>query len=240
MDRLTGFYKTRCAVQVRLSRSSLRLLRAAIFSGVGALIARKPIGAKDYASLDPDVRLMLRVRHGDREAFEALTRKYYQRVVSIVEHLMGARSTGRRPGPGTSFCGSTGLERLTSPILSFRPGCLSSSTMWCGTLAERWPADGNCPSASRRMRGRLFVRPLRPRPRHRHMPCWIRSYARRSGMPSAVSTFDSGRRSCSTTTKARVMRRSPTRWRPPFAPPRLCCTGHEGVCGRNWDGYVVT
>lgn len=40
---------------------------------------------------DPDVRLMLRVRDGDATAFEELVRKYQDRLVGILEHLVGHR-----------------------------------------------------------------------------------------------------------------------------------------------------
>jgi RNA polymerase sigma-70 factor (ECF subfamily) len=40
---------------------------------------------------DPDVRLMLQVREGNATAFEELVRKYQQRLVGILEHLVGHR-----------------------------------------------------------------------------------------------------------------------------------------------------
>jgi RNA polymerase sigma-70 factor (ECF subfamily) len=40
---------------------------------------------------DPDVRLMLEVRDGSAPAFEELVRKYQQRLVGILEHLVGHR-----------------------------------------------------------------------------------------------------------------------------------------------------
>jgi RNA polymerase sigma-70 factor, ECF subfamily len=38
---------------------------------------------------DPDVRLMLRVRDGDREAFQELVELYQQRLVAVMHHLVG-------------------------------------------------------------------------------------------------------------------------------------------------------
>lgn len=50
-----------------------------------------PSGRIDYRREDPDVRLMLRVRSGDDEAFVALWQKYYGHVCRILDHLMGNR-----------------------------------------------------------------------------------------------------------------------------------------------------
>lgn len=44
--------------------------------------------AHRYTALDPDVRLMLRVRADDAEAFEELVRRYQQRLISVLEHLV--------------------------------------------------------------------------------------------------------------------------------------------------------
>jgi RNA polymerase sigma-70 factor (ECF subfamily) len=53
------------------------------------LIALPTIIARDQATADPDVQLMLQVRQGDREAFEQLVARYYDRVLFVVEHLLG-------------------------------------------------------------------------------------------------------------------------------------------------------
>lgn len=44
-----------------------------------------------YTQADPDVRLMLQVRAGDAAAFEELMLRYQNRVVAILEHLVGKR-----------------------------------------------------------------------------------------------------------------------------------------------------
>ncbi len=44
--------------------------------------------AKKYELLDPDVRLMLRVRDDDGAAFEELVQKYQSRLVGILRHLV--------------------------------------------------------------------------------------------------------------------------------------------------------
>lgn len=45
--------------------------------------------ARRYELRDPDVRLMLQVRDNDAEAFAELTRRYQNRVLSLLEHLVG-------------------------------------------------------------------------------------------------------------------------------------------------------
>ncbi len=47
---------------------------------------------KKYELLDPDVRLMLRVRDNDAEAFQQLVDKHQNRLVLILEHLISDRS----------------------------------------------------------------------------------------------------------------------------------------------------
>lgn len=44
-----------------------------------------------YTALDPDVRLMLRVRDDDAAAFEELVLRYQRRLLSVLEHLIGRR-----------------------------------------------------------------------------------------------------------------------------------------------------
>lgn len=43
------------------------------------------------ALADPDVRLMLEVRDGNAAAFEELMRRYQNRLVTVLEHLVGKR-----------------------------------------------------------------------------------------------------------------------------------------------------
>jgi RNA polymerase sigma-70 factor (ECF subfamily) len=47
--------------------------------------------AERYTAHDPDVRLMLRVRDDDAEAFEELMLRYQNRVVSLLAHITGHR-----------------------------------------------------------------------------------------------------------------------------------------------------
>jgi RNA polymerase sigma-70 factor (ECF subfamily) len=47
--------------------------------------------AQKFELLDPDVRLMLRVRNGDAAAFEALVAKYQNRLISVLQQLVNDR-----------------------------------------------------------------------------------------------------------------------------------------------------
>ncbi|MEK6248339.1 MAG: sigma-70 family RNA polymerase sigma factor [Planctomycetales bacterium] len=44
-----------------------------------------------YEQRDPDVRLMLKVRDGDAGAFEELVLRYQNRLLAVLEHLIGNR-----------------------------------------------------------------------------------------------------------------------------------------------------
>lgn len=47
--------------------------------------------ARRYSLSDPDVRLMLEVRDGSAAAFEELMIRYQNRVLTVLEHLVGSR-----------------------------------------------------------------------------------------------------------------------------------------------------
>jgi len=47
--------------------------------------------ALKYERLDPDVRLMLKVRDDDAAAFEELMRRYQSRLITILQHIVGRR-----------------------------------------------------------------------------------------------------------------------------------------------------
>lgn len=51
----------------------------------------KPDTEKNYELLDPDVRLMLQVRDGNAAAFEELMRRYQNRLIAVMEHLVPGR-----------------------------------------------------------------------------------------------------------------------------------------------------
>jgi RNA polymerase sigma-70 factor (ECF subfamily) len=46
---------------------------------------------KHLESVDPDVRLMLRVREDDRAAFEELVERYQHRLLGVLTHLVGSQ-----------------------------------------------------------------------------------------------------------------------------------------------------
>lgn len=48
--------------------------------------------ASKYELLDPDVRLMMQVRDGNAGAFETLVQKHQNRLVMVLEHLVGDRT----------------------------------------------------------------------------------------------------------------------------------------------------
>lgn len=53
--------------------------------------ATQPGTATSYELADPDVRLMLEVKRGSAAAFEQLVRRYQQRLIAVLEHLVGHR-----------------------------------------------------------------------------------------------------------------------------------------------------
>jgi RNA polymerase sigma-70 factor (ECF subfamily) len=87
--------------------------------------------AARFTAQDPDVRLMLRARDGDAEAFEELMLRYQNRVVSLLAHLTGRRDMAedlaqdvflriyrarKRYVPGSKF--STWLFTITHNVAS--------------------------------------------------------------------------------------------------------------------------
>jgi RNA polymerase sigma-70 factor, ECF subfamily len=87
--------------------------------------------AERYTAQDPDVRLMLRVRGDDAEAFEELMVRYQNRVVSLLAHITGHRDMAedlaqdvflriyrarKRYIPGSKF--STWLFTITHNVAS--------------------------------------------------------------------------------------------------------------------------
>jgi RNA polymerase sigma-70 factor (ECF subfamily) len=57
-----------------------------------ALTQSQPI---NYELHDPDVRLMLQVRGGDAGAFEELVLRYQNRLLTVLEHLVGSFDCAR-------------------------------------------------------------------------------------------------------------------------------------------------
>jgi RNA polymerase sigma-70 factor, ECF subfamily len=58
-----------------------------------AILAISESSAQKYELRDPDVRLMLEVRNDSAAAFEELMLRYQNRVVTVLEHLVGKFST---------------------------------------------------------------------------------------------------------------------------------------------------
>jgi len=58
---------------------------------VGPGLAISDTTARRYELRDPDVRLMLQVRDDNAAAFEELMLRYQNRLVTVLEHLMGRR-----------------------------------------------------------------------------------------------------------------------------------------------------
>ncbi len=57
-------------------------------SSTAASFTEHASAEKDYEALDPDVRLMLQVRDDHAGAFEELMRRYQNRLVVVLEHLV--------------------------------------------------------------------------------------------------------------------------------------------------------
>jgi RNA polymerase sigma-70 factor (ECF subfamily) len=100
-------------------------------ASVEAPLAITDSTAERFTAQDPDVRLMLRVRADDAEAFEELMLRYQNRVVSLLAHLTGRRDMAedlaqdvflriyrarKRYVPGSKF--STWLFTITHNVAS--------------------------------------------------------------------------------------------------------------------------
>lgn len=92
-----------------------------------------------YQQLDPDVRLMLRVRDDDAAAFEELMRRYQNRLVRLMEHI------GPRRDQAEDLAQET-LLRVFRARKSYQPGAKFST--WLYTIA------GNVARNAARTQGR--------------------------------------------------------------------------------------
>lgn len=81
----------------------------------------------DYESRDPDVRLMLEVRDDNAAAFEELMLRYQNRVVTLLEHLVGRRDQAE------DFAQEVFL-RIYRARKSYVPG--SKFTTWLFTIVN--------------------------------------------------------------------------------------------------------
>jgi RNA polymerase sigma-70 factor (ECF subfamily) len=85
-----------------------------------------PSTAIRYQQLDPDVRLMMRVRDDDAAAFEELVRRYQSRLVRLMEHM----------GPGKDLAEDLAQEtmlRVFRARKNYQPGAKFST--WLFTIA---------------------------------------------------------------------------------------------------------
>ncbi len=92
-----------------------------------------------YTLHDPDVRLMLQVRDDDAAAFEELMLRYQDRLVTVLEHLVGSRDTAEDLAQDVFL-------RVYRSRKSYQPGAKFST--WLFTIAN------NVASNSRRSRSR--------------------------------------------------------------------------------------
>src|SRR5581483_10820806 len=64
-------------------------LCVSVVNCLGAVVSATGETSTQLALRDPDIRLMLRVRADEPGAFEELVELYQQRLVSVMNHLMG-------------------------------------------------------------------------------------------------------------------------------------------------------
>lgn len=106
---------------------------------VETTLSVSPSTAMHYQQLDPDVRLMMRVRDDDAAAFEELMRRYQNRLVRLMEHL------GPRRDMAEDLAQET-LLRVYRARKSYQPGAKFST--WLFTIA------GNVAKNAARAQGR--------------------------------------------------------------------------------------
>jgi RNA polymerase sigma-70 factor (ECF subfamily) len=97
--------------------------------------------AERYTAHDPDVRLMLRVRSDDAEAFEELMLRYQNRVVSLLGHLT------RRPDIAEDLAQDVFL-RVYRARKRYVPG--SKFSTWLFTIAHNVAANAQRTLSRRR------------------------------------------------------------------------------------------
>jgi RNA polymerase sigma-70 factor (ECF subfamily) len=97
--------------------------------------------AERFTAHDPDVRLMLRVRGGDAEAFEELVLRYQSRLVSLLAHLTGRRDQADDLAQDVFL-------RVYRARNSYVPG--SKFSTWLFTIAHNVAANAQRTLARRR------------------------------------------------------------------------------------------
>jgi RNA polymerase sigma-70 factor (ECF subfamily) len=97
--------------------------------------------AERYAHTDPDVRLMLRVREDDAEAFELLVSRYQDRLLTVLQHLLGS------PEQAEDLAQEVFL-RVYRARKSYVPGAKFST--WMFTIANNLASNARRSLARRR------------------------------------------------------------------------------------------
>jgi len=102
-----------------------------------------------YTLHDPDVRLMLAVRDDDAGAFEELMRRYQDRLVTVLDHLVGNRDQAEDLAQDVFL-------RIYRSRKSYVPGAKFST--WLFTIANNVASNARR-SRSRRKEVNLDSRP---------------------------------------------------------------------------------
>jgi RNA polymerase sigma-70 factor (ECF subfamily) len=97
--------------------------------------------AERFTAQDPDVRLMLRVRGDDAEAFEELMLRYQNRLVSLLGHLTGRRDLAEDMAQDV-------FMRVYRARKRYVPG--SKFSTWLYTIAHNVAANAQRTLARRR------------------------------------------------------------------------------------------
>jgi len=87
-----------------------------------------------YASIDPDVRLMLEVRDDNAAAFEQLVIRYQDRLISVLEHLVHSRE-------GAEDLAQEVFLRVFRARKNYEPGAKFST--WLFTIANNVASNAN-------------------------------------------------------------------------------------------------
>jgi RNA polymerase sigma-70 factor (ECF subfamily) len=102
-----------------------------------------------YTLHDPDVRLMLAVRDDDGSAFEELMRRYQDRLITVLDHLVGNRDQAEDLAQDVFL-------RIYRSRKSYVPGAKFST--WLFTIANNVASNARR-SRSRRKEVNLDLRP---------------------------------------------------------------------------------
>ncbi len=97
--------------------------------------------AERYTHTDPDVRLMLRVREDDAEAFEQIVSRYQDRLLTVLQHLLGTPEQ-------TEDLAQEVFLRVYRARKSYVPGAKFST--WLFTIANNVASNARRSLARRR------------------------------------------------------------------------------------------